>query len=174
MQRLWRLLITALAQLVFAAFAMALSSPARAQDDGSGNPVGSWFGTVCPEVTICPEGSPNGFTDLLSIHLGGTVTGSNGNAHDSQNPHAPSFAQVDASDFFGAWEPIGHNQFDGTVKWLLFLGPNSPSEVTAIYCPPPEHVFPRTEYRCGHSSDNSDTPAHQKRRQAYRPVHPPI
>jgi hypothetical protein len=136
MQMQWRLLVAALALVVFAAFAVTLSSPATAQDDGSGNPVGSWIGTICPAAMICPTGSPIDFTDLLSINLGGTLTGTNGDAHKSQEPFLPPVFRVDDSDFFGVWKPIEHHQAAATLKWLIFLGPNQlDPAVTAIWCP---------------------------------------
>ena len=53
-------------------------------------------------------------------------------------PFGPPDGRVDSSDFFGSWKPIGgSNQFAATVKWLLFLGPQSPPDpaVTAVWCP---------------------------------------
>ena len=101
--------------VVFAAFGVTPSSPATADDHENGSFVGSWIGTIDP-------GTPGAFLDLLSINLGGTATGTNGNAHN-QDPSLPPAARLEASDFFGSWEPIGHNQLAATVKWLLFLGP---------------------------------------------------
>ena len=136
MQRQWRLFASALTLVLFAALAMTPSSPATAQDDGSGNLVGSWIGTITVDT---PSGTPPfAFADLISINRGGTLTGTNGNAHSSQFPFAPPVDRVDASDFFGSWKPIGgSNQFAATVKWLLFLGPQSPPNpaVTAVWCP---------------------------------------
>jgi hypothetical protein len=132
MQRQWRLFVSAFTLALGAASVVTPISQVKADDGENGDVVGSWFGTINP-------GTPLAFTDLLSLNLGGIASGTNGNAHNSQNPKAPPFARVDASDFFGSWEPIGHSQFAGTVNWLIFLGPNfDPSvdtDVNAVYCP---------------------------------------
>jgi hypothetical protein len=130
-----RLFLSAFAAALFTAFVVTPTSQVKADDGENGNVVGSWIGTINP-------GTPFAFTDLLSLNLGGTASGTNGNAHNSQNTNAPPFARVDASDFFGSWEPIGHGQIAGTVKWLLFLGPNSPANTINLYCPPGLTCFP--------------------------------
>ena len=135
MQRQRRLFASALTLVLFAAFAVTPSSPATAGDDEGGGFVGSWIGTVT--VDTPPGFPPFVFADLVNVNRGGILTGTNGNAHFSQNPFLPPVDRVDASDFFGSWEPVGHNQLAGTNKWLLFLGPKSPPDpaVTAVWCP---------------------------------------
>ena len=46
MQRQWRLFVSALTLVLFAALAMTPSSPATAGDDEGGGFVGSWIGTL--------------------------------------------------------------------------------------------------------------------------------
>jgi len=130
-----RFFLSAFTLVLFAALAMTPSSPATADDDEGGGFVGSWIGTVT--VDTPPGFPPFVFADLVNVNRGGILTGTNGNAHFSQNPFLPPVDRVDASDFFGSWEPVGHNQLAGTNKWLLFLGPKSPPDpaVTAVWCP---------------------------------------
>ena len=155
-----RFFLSAFTLVLFAALAMTPSSPATAGDDEGGGFVGSWIGTVT--VDTPPGFPPFVFADLVNVNRGGILTGTNGNAHFSQNPFLPPVDRVDASDFFGSWEPVGHNQLAGTNKWLLFLGPNSPPG-SGRYCSlvPRYHVctwsFPRTEYRLGYPSGSYDT-----------------
>ena len=135
MKRQWRLFASAFTLVLFAAFTVTPSSPTTADDDEGGGFVGSWIGTVT--VDTPPGFPPFVFADLVNVNRGGILTGTNGNAHSSQNPFLPPVDRVDASDFFGSWEPVGHNQLAGTNKWLLFLGPKSPPDpaVTAVWCP---------------------------------------
>jgi hypothetical protein len=170
-----RLFLSAIALVLFAAVGVTPNSPAKADDDEKGGIVGSWIGTVTVDT---PSGTPLfAFADLISINRGGTLTGTNGNAHFSQMPFLPPVDRVDASDFFGSWEPISDaNKFAATVAFSWSQEPPGSGRYCRLV--PRYDVFPwsypRTEYRRGYPSGRGDTPTHQERPHLYRPVDPSI
>ena len=123
MQRQWRLFASALTLVLFAALVVTPGSPATADDC-----VGSWIGAISFDA-----GAPS-IIGQLNINRDGTITGTDGAAHSSQvkPPPALSAFAVDSGGYFGSWVHIGGNQIGGTIKELLFAGPNTP---TAIYGP---------------------------------------
>jgi hypothetical protein len=132
MQRQWRLFASALTFVSFAAFAATPSSLATADADQAGEcGIGSWIGTISFEA---PPGAPP-LVGQVNINRDGTITGTDGGVHGSQVelPPALSALAVDLGDYFGSWARIGgSNRSAGTIKRLLFAGPNTP---TAIYGP---------------------------------------
>ncbi len=91
----------------------------------------SIVGTWIFEITI---GQDFGFTDLIAINQGGTLTNTStvSHAHSSENPFFPPPAMVDVSDGYGAWKRVADdsNQFALTLKRFLFAGARTP---TALY-----------------------------------------
>jgi hypothetical protein len=99
-----------------------------AEDQGV---AGTWIVTVT--VNTPPGAPPFVFTDLLSFHSGGTLTGGSSafNPHTSENPDLPAPLVVDTSDAYGVWKPgYEPNQFTLTFKRFLFAGANTS---TALY-----------------------------------------
>lgn len=109
--------------------ASMLSAHAQADDRSL---VGTWIATVT--VPSPSGGPPFVFTDMVSFNSGGTltITSTAFNAHTSENPFLPPPLVVDTSDGYGAWKPVGDNQFALTFKRFLFAGANTSA---AIYAP---------------------------------------
>jgi hypothetical protein len=87
-----------------------------------------------------PGTPPTVFAELATFNAGGTWTDTHAIAHNSENPFASPPVAVDSSDAFGSWRRLGNsNQFEVTLKRLLFAGPGTPS---ALYGPffPGQHV----------------------------------
>jgi hypothetical protein len=120
MQRQCQLLGSALASVLLTALAVTPGSPAIADDC-----VGSWIGTISFDA-----GSPS-VMGQININRDGTITGTDGTAHSSQVQFPPvlSAFAVDNGDYFGSWVHIGGNQIGGTIKELLFAGPNTPTQI---------------------------------------------
>jgi hypothetical protein len=120
MQRHWRLFASALASVLLAALAVTPGSPATADDC-----VGSWIGTISFD-----SGAPS-VMGQLNINRDGTITGTDGTAHSSQVQFPPALSAfaVDNGDYFGSWVHIAGNQSAGTIKELLFAGPNTPAQI---------------------------------------------
>jgi hypothetical protein len=120
MQRQWRLFASALTLVLFAALVVTPGSPATADDC-----VGSWIGAISFDA-----GAPS-IIGQLNINRDGTITGTDGAAHSSQvkPPPALSAFAVDSGGYFGSWVHIGGNQIGGTIKELLFAGPNTPTQI---------------------------------------------
>jgi hypothetical protein len=110
-----------------ALLALTSTSHVNADEDQGGSIVGTWIGT------ISVNSSSIVITTLASFNPGGTVAGTNGEAHNCQNPFVPPVLTVEASDYYGTWAPItGSDQIALTLKRLLFACPNTPA---AIYGP---------------------------------------
>lgn len=129
MQRQRRLFFSAFTLVLLAAFTATPSSPATAQDDESGSPVGSWIGTVSFEE---PSGSPPQI-GLYNINRDGTITGTDGGSQSSDLPPTlcpkPCPLAVDSGGQFGSWARAGDHQFAATLKAPLFAGANTPTEI---------------------------------------------
>ena len=122
MQRQWRLFVPALTFVLFEAFAMAPTSPVKADDEQTESIVGTWIGP------LSLNNSSLVITELPSFGPGGTVAGTNTFSHNCQNPSLPPVLTVELSDYFGSWAPIaGSNQFAITAKRLVFACPNTPA-----------------------------------------------
>jgi hypothetical protein len=100
--------------------------------------IGAWMVTT---LAATPPGTPPiVFAELATFNAGGTWADTHAIAHNSENPFAPPPSAVDSSDAYGSWRRLGDsNQFEITLKRLLFAGPNTPA---ALYGPffPGQHV----------------------------------
>lgn len=79
------------------------------------NPLGTWL----VEVQFPPEVGVPPFQELLTFHLGGTVSETNASLHaNSANP----FFNFNGSDGYGQWRRLSRNRFQFSVLKLVFDG----------------------------------------------------
>ena len=100
--------------------------------------IGAWM--VTTSAATPPGTPPIVFAELATFNAGGTWSDTHAIAHNSENPFAPPPVAVDSSDAYGSWRRLNDsNQFEITLKRLLFAGPNTPA---ALYGPffPGQHV----------------------------------
>lgn len=114
-----------------------LAAPVEA-DDWSGfrkcRPVGTWF------INVSFPGTPLQFNELISMHLGGTLSETNQILHANSFPDPdaipeppPAPPPLNGSDGFGTWKRLPGCRIQWSFLKLTFNGPNPIAGTPAGY-----------------------------------------